>query len=85
MQIYLPPERRLEAAPATPTAAAPVATTAVVEAAVAAAPLGEDAGLGIGVKAHPGAGSAILSSVLESSGPGESKNQLKLYSIGTGI
>ena len=64
MQIYLPPERRLEAAPATPTAATPIAATAVVEAAVAAAPLGEDARLVTGVKAHPGAGSAILSSVL---------------------
>ena len=64
MQIYLPPERRLEAAPATPTAATPIAATAVVEAAVATAPRGEDARLDTGVKTHPASGRAILSRVL---------------------
>jgi hypothetical protein len=57
MQIYLPPERRLEAAPATPTTATPIAATAVVEAAVATAPRGEDARLDTGVKTHPASGS----------------------------
>ena len=65
MQIYLPPDRRLEAAPTTPATPAPVATTAVVMAATATAPFGEVAGLGIAVNAQPGSGRRILSSVLE--------------------
>ena len=64
MQIYLPPDRRLEATTAAPPAPAPTTATAVVMAAAAAAPLGEDVGLGVVVYTHPGAGSAILSSVL---------------------
>ena len=63
MQIYLPPDRRFEATPATPATATPVATTAVVAAAVATAPTEESMGLGVIMKAQPGAGRLMRSRV----------------------
>ena len=64
MQVYLPPEVRLEATPAAPATAAPVATTAVDSTAVAAPEIAA-AELGGSVKTQPGSGRRILSSAPE--------------------
>jgi hypothetical protein len=77
MQIYLPPDRRLEATPATPPTAAPVATTAVVDGRSGGSATRGRCGAGGSVKAHPGAGRPSSPGYWQSSGPGVSKNQLK--------